>query len=152
MERAEGGQERLDWLVEQEKDCSNCFPFPDVVGKIAPIEHCRYCGGTGKVPRFPMLRRKCPQEDCALGILSEDDLPFGRQGQPHKFCQGRGWTPTDSLEALQAACKQEGLSLAYAPEQDRWLVYNYTVFYEESASILSEAVVLALCKIVEEGL
>jgi len=65
------------------------------------------CKGTGKVPKFPMLRKDCPDENCGDGILLNDDLPFGRSGDAHKFCGGRGWLPVDDLEALLDAIESK---------------------------------------------
>ena len=56
----------------------------------------------GKMPRFKTLRTHCPDENCWMGKLLEDDLPFQRAGQAHKWCGGRGWVPAVTIASLLA--------------------------------------------------
>ena len=100
--------ERLLWLAGLEVPCPNCFPFPDVVGRIPTIPHCKDCKGTGKVLRFPTLRRECscipdtehPAYNAADGRVSVwhfNSEPVPRSRCP--ICKGRGGVPVDDLDA-----------------------------------------------------
>ncbi len=81
------------------KDCPDCH------GKAWIGPPCETCKGTGKELALDPLgtigvRRGCPDDDCQHGILTADDLPFSKQGTAHKFCQGRGWVPTNDAWML----------------------------------------------------
>ena len=82
-------QQRLEALAQRERKCPE-------LGIILSFHSemnwpCQQCGGSGKVPVLPGLRKPCPSEDCGSGRLTADDLPFGRLGDQHKGCLGRGW-------------------------------------------------------------
>ena len=57
-------------------------------------------------PGYESLRRECNTEGlCKDGILQADDLPWGRLGDIHHACQGRGWLPLPMAERMGALCE-----------------------------------------------
>ena len=101
-------QDRLLWLAEQEVDCpiyhsNNIEP---TCTHITP--HCLtcVCGGTGKVPRFPMLREECSTFE---GVPIED----WRDHERCDLCWGRGWVFVDSTDATLEALATEGFFVKF---------------------------------------
>lgn len=59
-------------------------------------------------PGMEALRRECPftgtdehEVGCLNGVLLVDDLPWGREGDKHKACNGRGWLPLPQAKRLE---------------------------------------------------
>ena len=92
--------ERCECLAQLEVDCPNYPPVVQLGGVHEPA--CPGgCKGTGQVPRFPMLREPCVFEDVSY--------PEYRVHGQNCQCQGRGWVPVTTLEALLEALWSAGL-------------------------------------------
>lgn len=123
-------QERLLWLAEREKDCLHPNPqwipeHPDP-GCEEGKWKCSECGaektkayrqileiwtgGTGKVPKFPMLREECP--NCRGQITESKNKDSNISCSP---CANRGWIPVDNLEATLQGCISAGYSITFPP-------------------------------------
>ena len=101
--------DRLLWLAGLETLCPclveelypQCSVCTDIMGPGKHSEKCLQCGGTGKVPRFPMLRQECSTFE---GVPIED----WRDDRRCSYCQGRGFIPVDDLEATRKAALENG--------------------------------------------
>ena len=111
--------ERVLWLAEREEDCLVYHSTNIEPGCTHTSLHCSICicHGTGKVPRYPMLRQECLAcRGAGIEALWIDvyDAQGRRTTQP-KDCicsrcvaevdrrKGCGWVPDMSLEALVEA-------------------------------------------------
>jgi len=131
--------EGLLWLASLEKKCpltEGAVSFPFCESHCLCEHHkpwrCKLCGGTGKVPVLPELRKPCPNFNAVenyvqgrgwtfISCTARED--YCRSGQD--ACQGRGWLPKQGRDALFMAMEKDGWS--YCVDQhggNRW-VYFY---------------------------
>ena len=101
--------ELLLQIVSAERDCPNCSYVPLLEGGIIGFTLCEICNGTGKVPILDagLMRLTCDVDGlCKDGVLQADDLPWGRLGNMHRRCLGRGWIPNSDAWAMKKALHQ----------------------------------------------
>ena len=133
----ETAAECLLWLAEQTKPCPDDGENIGWKGSIhtafgyRPFQDMAHpdCGGTGKVPMFPTLRRVCngcnsfmgklmkPCEVCEATYPCDCPCPTcqqhrGKPGLVWACCQGRGWVVAEvHLGLLLEAGRQAGFPL-----------------------------------------
>ena len=79
--------------LKREEGCPQHSPFNE-------IDKCADCWDYALASRTYPLRVLCSSEQCDNGMLVEDDPPFGRVGDRHERCQGRGWVPNGDTVVL----------------------------------------------------
>ena len=108
-------------IVAAERECSNCkgvggLSSLDLVGIPGAdvMYQCAICNNTGKVPILDpkLMRLPCDTEGlCKGGVLQADDLPWGRLGDTHRWCRGRGWAPNLDAWTMKMALTRASLRL-----------------------------------------
>ena len=109
-------------IVAAERECSNCkgvggLSSLDLVGIPGAdgMYQCAICNNTGKVPILDpkLMRLPCDTEGlCKGGVLQADDLPWGRLGDTHRRCRGRGWAPNLDAWTMKRALHQAKFHLS----------------------------------------
>ena len=151
-------KERLRWLAGRERECPHTNtewqPTRDEPGCEDGKWVCLNCGaeknreyrplleawkgGTGKVARFPTLRKECLQCKGKQGqnvAGCADKYCTCMMWEPCGGCQGRGYTPSDSLEAIAKS--------AYEFMRDQTNAHLFSQYMWACARGDNEAVVLA---------
>ena len=141
--------ERVEWLAEREAQC----PCNGNVGNCGGI--CRVCvskeccGAMGQVPTFPMLRGPCPGERGFPYIQwhhrAEMDNNYIAQ-----CCQGRGWVPVTTTDALLEAGRPYGISLVWNKEKQLWAAWYHSSEENFRDPVKEEALSLALVAAVRQ--
>lgn len=113
-----------------EVECSDCQKGTTVIKGVGETR-CEVCQLTGKVPRFPTLRRECP---CVWAGSSSKAWLSHRRAihgdnlgvNPHPSqceCEGRGWTPIAAEEDLNTWLVAMPISIYHGGKQGYGAVY-----------------------------
>jgi hypothetical protein len=148
--------EMLEWLAAHLVSCGSTShslvegvePLPK--GKVlhGPFEvDCELCGGTGEVPKYPMLSEPCPGDFDPQGEFDESRtfsaVPTGTHGKEMYVqcnCGGSGRIPVRTLEAVWAAARSIGWHPKFyyaqgSPPEDS---VNRGFFHQERGAVMSQ--------------
>ena len=137
--------ERCLWLAELKGPCP-CSPATaktlcDRCGAGYPGE-CWFCHGTGQVVRFPMLRVPCRGE-----IIERRGTTIAC-GRSCVVCEGRGWVPVLTTDALLEAGKPYQLGVWWM--KSRGVYFASTILGENRTEEATPAEALARALVVAE--